>query len=72
MANAFSYYSLDETKETESFVKHFDKFFDCLNVRCISESVHSRKPDLRPSQSPYDSRLKVYIDLLIPVLCCSY
>ena len=39
----------------------FDKFFDCLNVRCISESVHRRKPDLRPYRSPDDARLKVSV-----------
>ena len=32
VANAFSYYSLEETEETEKFVRYFDKFFDCVNV----------------------------------------
>ena len=59
VANAFSYYSLEETEETEKFVRHFDKFFDCLNVRSLSECVHSRKPDLRPYRSPDDPRLQV-------------
>ena len=58
VANAFSYYSL-ETEETEKFVRYFDKFFDCLNVRSLSECVHSRKSDLRPYQSPDDPRLQV-------------
>ena len=59
MASALEYYGLEETKETVNFVKIFDKFFDCLNVRCISASVQRRKPDLRPYRSPDDKRLKV-------------
>ena len=59
VGNAFEYYGLEETQETEIFVRYFDKFFDCLNVRCTSESIHSRKPDLRPYRSPDDPRLKV-------------
>ena len=50
-------------------MKYFDKFFDCLNVRCVSESVHSRKPDLRPYTSPDDSRLKVRHNDEIVALC---
>ena len=50
---------MDETKETQTFVKNFDKFFDCLNVRSMSASIHSRKPDLRPYRDPNDPRLQV-------------
>ena len=59
VASAFSHYSLEETEETEKFVWYFDKFFDCLNVRSLSECVHSRKPDLRPYRNPDDPRLQV-------------
>ena len=59
VANALGYYNLEETVETEKFVRLFDKFFDCLNVRCVSASIHRRKPDLRPYRSPDDPRLKV-------------
>ena len=52
--------NVEETEETEKFVRYFDKFFDCLNVRSLSEcGVHSRKPDLRPYRSPDDPRLQV-------------
>ena len=61
VANGFDFYGLEETKETEKFVRMFDKFFDCLNVRCTSAGVHHRKPDLRPYRSPDDPRLKVSI-----------
>ena len=40
VANGFGFCGLEETKETEKFVWMFDKFFDCLNVRCTSASVH--------------------------------
>lgn len=66
MANALDFYGIEETKETEKFVRMFDKFFDCLNVRCISASVQHRKSDLRPYRSPDDERLKVSC-----YICCS-
>ncbi len=50
---------LSDITETERFCRMFDKFFDCMNTRCIQESKHKRKPDLRPYYSPNDSRLKV-------------
>ncbi len=61
MADAFSYFGESETTETEVFVRNFDRFFDCLNVRSKSEGTKKRKPDLRPYTSPEDERLKVII-----------
>jgi hypothetical protein len=37
-------------------VRLFDRFFDCFNVRCVSESIREKKPDHR---DPTDSRLEV-------------
>ena len=59
VASAFEYYGEDETSETQLFVKTFDRFFDCLNVRCTSEGTQKRKPDLRPYRDPSDPRLSV-------------
>ena len=59
VANAFEYFNLNETTETVAFVTNFDRFFDCFNVRCISESIKARKPDLKPFTSSDDARLKV-------------
>ena len=56
---ALEYYGLEETTETQVFVKQFDRFFDCLNVRCVSKGAHKLKPDLRPYKDPDDSRLSV-------------
>ena len=46
MANALAFYGRSDTKETERFVRFFDKFFDCLNVRGLDEHIKKRKPDL--------------------------
>ena len=59
VAHALEYYGDDDTMETINFIKVFDRFFDCFNVRCISECVKKRKPDLRPYRDPCDSRLAV-------------
>lgn len=59
MANAFSYYGLSGTKQTEIFVRVFDKFFDCLNVRSVREGVTKKKPNLEVYKSADDARLKV-------------
>lgn len=45
--------------ETENFIRIFDRFFDCLNVRALSEWKSKAKPDLKPYTSADDSRLKV-------------
>ena len=59
MAEAFNYYGDEMTRETEIFVRNFDRFFDCLNVRSTDEWIRRRKPDLKPYSSPNDDRLKV-------------
>ena len=40
-------------------LRNFDRFFDCLNVRCMQEGIQKQKPDLRPYKDPSDSRLVV-------------
>ena len=49
----------EETLETRKFIRHFDHFFDCMNVRYTSKGVYKRKPDLRPYRDPSDPRLSV-------------
>ena len=61
MANALNYYGDPDTTETREFVRNFDRFFDCLNVRCTQEGIQKRKPDLRPYRDPSDSRLTVSV-----------
>ena len=58
VANALAYFG-DTTKETEIFIRNFNRLFDCLNVRSLSEWYEKRNPDLKPYKSPDDPRLKV-------------
>ena len=59
VARAFEFYGSSETTETEIFVKTFDKFFDCLNVRNLDEHWKRRKPNLKPYTRSDDERLIV-------------
>jgi len=36
VADAFAYFADDSTTETERFIRYFDGFFDCMNVRCFT------------------------------------
>ncbi len=65
VADAFQYYGNPETVATEEFIRYADKFFDCLNVRSLSEWVLKRKPDRKPYSSPEDERLKVIEELFL-------
>ena len=38
----------------------FDRFFDCMNTRRLTEGKEKRKPDLDPYRSPNDARLTLY------------
>ncbi len=59
VADAFQYYGNLETVETERFIRLVDRFFDCLNVRSVSEWVTKLKPDRKPYYKHNDDRMKV-------------
>ena len=59
VADAFAYFGDNSTTETEIFVRNFDRLFDCLNVRSLSEWKSKAKSDLKPYARPDDCRLKV-------------
>lgn len=61
VANALDYFGDPKTKETERFIREFDRFFDCLNVRSLYEWEKKKKEDLKPYTSVEDKRLKVGI-----------
>lgn len=69
IAEAFSLEEDDGLYETERFVRNFDRFFDCMNVRNFEEAIYKRKPDLRPYRSCDDSRLSVNNN---NSHCCNY
>jgi len=58
VASAFAYYGDPETKETEHFIRYFDRLFDMMNTRCLEEDIQKKKPDLRPFKKD-DDRFKV-------------
>ena len=45
--------------ETAKFAAKFDKFFDVLNVKSLTEGKHKRKDSRLPYTSADDSRLDV-------------
>ena len=67
MAKALAFYGDPKTRETQRFVRNFDIFFDCLNVRSLNEHIRHRKPNLEPYKSKDDERFKV-----CSCLCCDH
>ena len=53
------------TRETEKFIRMFDQYFDCLNVRSTREFQRKRKPNLKPYSSVNDPRFTVSYDNII-------
>lgn len=53
--SAFAYFGDDDnTKETEQFVRTFDRFFDMMNTRYLEEGTQRIKPDLDPYREKDD------------------
>ena len=57
VANALEMLYGDEMSETVFFIRTFNKFFDCLNVRSVWEGRNKRNPNLEPYSSTDDPRL---------------
>ena len=73
MAECFAYYGDPETSETEIFVQLFDQFFDCLNIRSLSEWRLKGKPNLKPYN--YNSNYRHVVqcgDEAIPFIHCAF
>ncbi|XP_077999383.1 uncharacterized protein LOC144452207 [Glandiceps talaboti] len=66
VANAIELYGRNGNREqlapTVEFVRMFDKFFDCLNVRSFREGHRKRKPNLMAYESVDDPRLQWLTD----------
>ena len=50
---------------TIEFIRVFDKFFDCLNVRSTKEGHKKRKDELLPYESINDPRFQVRVSNLL-------
>ena len=62
VANALEMMYGDNVAETVNFIRHMDKFFDCLNVRHLYEGRNKRNENLNPYTSTDDARLKWLTD----------
>ena len=75
MANALAYQGDATTSETQRFIRTFDKFFACLNVRHPEEYIQRRKPNLKPYKSTDDERFNVCFvaaDILLSSILSSH
>ena len=59
VAEALAMENKPHLSETVRFVKTFNKFFDLLNVRSLTEAQIHRNPNVRPYRSVDDDRFKV-------------
>ncbi|CAC5403380.1 THAP9 [Mytilus coruscus] len=58
VANALEHFYDESVSETVCFIRHFNRFFDCLNVRSLFEGRNKRNPDLDPYTDVNDNRLE--------------
>ena len=58
VANALELYYPGQTIETVKFIRHVNKFFDCLNTRNLNEGIRKRNDNLTPYTTTEDERLK--------------
>ena len=70
VADALTYEDNDDTTETRLFIRLFDEFFDCLNVKSVLEGTLKRKPARLPYHTPNDQRFKVHIHINILLYVC--
>ena len=49
----------DKARETATFIKNMDRFFDCFNVSSFTAGKEKQKPFLAPYYSSSDFRFKV-------------
>ena len=57
VANALEMLYGDATSETVTFIRHMNKFFDCLNTRSFDEAARLRNADVKPLTTADDPRL---------------
>ena len=58
MATVLQQYGPPDVQETAKFCEMLDNFFDCLNVRSLTESKKKRKPFLTPYEDVNDIRFQ--------------
>ena len=58
VANALEELYDGQISETVNFIRHMNKFFDCLNVRSLYEGRNKRNPNLNPYRASDDNRIE--------------
>lgn len=61
VANALELVYGAETSETVCFIRHMNKFFDCLNTRSLYEARNTRNENVAPYTSEDDQRLQYLV-----------
>lgn len=59
MADALTFFNDEETTETRYFIRLFDEFFDCMNVKNKLEGILKRKDARLAYYDAGDKRFKV-------------
>ncbi|XP_070547240.1 uncharacterized protein [Ptychodera flava] len=62
VANALDLFYGDQTQETVQFIRHMNKFFDCLNTRNCYEGVNKRNENLHPYCDINDVRFNYLLE----------
>jgi hypothetical protein len=62
VANALELMYDSRVQETVKFIRHMDKFFDCLNSRNLGEGYRKRNDNLKPFSSCDDPRLNYLLE----------
>ena len=65
VADSLTFFNDEDTTETRLFIRLFDKFFDCLNVKSKFEGVLKRKDSRLPYTHIGDERFKVAMYLAL-------
>lgn len=58
----------NDTLETRTFIRMFDRFFDIMNIRTPSDGTREIKEIKRPFTKPDDYRFKVHTSLKCKVV----
>ena len=62
----------NDTLETRTFIRMFDRFFDIMNIRTPSDGTREIKEIKRPFTKPDDNRFKVHCTHISKVQSCYF
>ena len=68
MSKALKHVVGPEAEATAEFISIVDRLFDCLNVHNLREAKLKRKPFRSPYRNSTDWRLKVSLQLTLPIV----